>query len=77
MQVRDGVCPKYESSQARITAACAVERCLTEVCLIWPTARLLEAHAPAETKRDFVFHLRSLLEHAPSRDRQDVRLLAS
>lgn len=50
-----------------------VERCLAEFCVIWSTARLLEACAPSETKRDFVFHLKAILEHAPARDRLAVR----
>lgn len=74
MQVSDGICPKYRASQERLAATRAVERFLSEVCLIWSTTRLLEACAPVETKKDFVFHLRSILEHAPTRDRQDVSL---
>lgn len=51
-----------------------VERCLAEFCVVWATARLLETCAPPEVKRDFVFHLRPLLEHAPARDRHEVRV---
>lgn len=72
VQVSDHVLPEYESSQARNRATRAVERCLCEVCLVWTTARLLEGCSPPDVKKDFVFHLRSLLEHAPPRDRQDV-----
>ncbi len=53
-----------------------VERCLAEFGLVWSTARLLEVCAPPETKRDFLFHLRPLLEHAPGRDRHEVSSLA-
>ena len=53
-----------------------VERCLAEFSLVWSTSRLLEACAPPETKRDFLFHLRPLLEHAPARDRHEVCALS-
>lgn len=45
---------------------------MAEFGLVWSTARLLEACAPPETKKDFLFHLRPILEHAPARDRHEV-----
>lgn len=74
-QVTAGFSPKYESSHERLLASRGVERCLAEVTLVWSTARLLEATAPPETKTDFIFHLRALLEHAPARDRHEASIL--
>ena len=71
-QVADGFCPRYKTSHGQLLVVRGVERCLAEFGLVWSTARLLEASAPAETKKDFVFHLRALLEHAPARDRHQV-----
>ena len=72
MQVAAGFTPKFRSSRERVVVVRGVERCLVEYCLVWSTARLLETCAPPETKRDFVFHLKALLEHAPARDRLPV-----
>lgn len=66
--------PEFESSYERQVVIRGVERCLAEFGLVWSTARLLEACAPAETKRDFLVHLRPILEHAPARDRHEVGL---
>lgn len=73
IQVGEGFSPRFGSSRDRLVAVRGVERCLAEFCVVWSTARLLEACAPSETKRDFVFHLKALLEHAPPRDRLGVR----
>lgn len=66
----------YNSPRDRLGAMRDVERCLAEFCLVWSTARVLEACAPAEIKREFVFHLKALMEHAPARDRLDVSIHA-
>ena len=58
--------------QTRAAAVSGVERCLSEFCMVWSTARLLEARAAPETRRDFLFHLRALLEHCPARERHEV-----
>ncbi|CAM9474243.1 unnamed protein product, partial [Laminaria digitata] len=73
--VADGFCPKYETSHGQLLVVRGVERCLAEFGLVWSTTRLLEASAPPEAKRDFVFHLRALLEHAPARDRHQSVLI--
>lgn len=72
-QVGERFSPTFGSSRERLVAVRGVERCLAEFCVVWSTARLLEACAPPETKRDFVFYLKALLEHAPARDRLAVR----
>ena len=66
------MCPKYDTNHGQQLVVTGVERCLAECSLVWSAARLLEASAPPETKRDFVFHLKALLEHAPARDRHQV-----
>lgn len=70
--VRDTL-PSYGCIRERAAVIRGVERCLSEFCIVWSTARLLDSHANEETKRDFLFHLRPLLEHAPARDRHEVR----
>ncbi|CAM9985288.1 unnamed protein product, partial [Hapterophycus canaliculatus] len=65
-EVAQGILPKFESAQERLTVIRGVERCVTEFCLVWSTARLLDDGAPSETKRDFVFHLKPILEHSLS-----------
>ncbi|CAM9485102.1 unnamed protein product [Ectocarpus sp. 6 AP-2014] len=74
-QVAQGLVPKFESSYEKLVVIRGVERCLAEFSLVWSTARLLETCAPPETKRDFLFHLRPLLEHAPARDRHESVLV--
>eukprot|EP00752_Nemacystus_decipiens_P004033 g3692.t1 len=64
--------PAYGCIRERAAAIRSVERCLSEFCIVWSTARLLDSHANEETKRDFLFHLRALLEHAPARDRHEA-----
>lgn len=74
-QVAEGVLPKYACIRDRATAIRGVERCLSEFCVAWSTARLLDAGAVSEIRRDFVFHLKALLEHAPACERHEVRTL--
>eukprot|EP00903_Cladosiphon_okamuranus_P013411 g12496.t1 len=73
--VAQGSIPKFDSSYERQAVIRGVERCLAEFGLVWSTARLLEACAPPETKQDFLFHLRPILEHAPARDRHEAVLV--
>lgn len=72
-KVAQGAIPKFDSSYERQAVIRGVERCLAEFGLVWSTARLLDACAPPETKQDFLFHLRPILEHAPARDRHEVK----
>lgn len=73
LQVARDTLPSYGCIRERAAAIRSVERCLSEFCIVWSTARLLGSRADEETKRDFLFHLRPLLEHAPARDRHEVR----
>eukprot|EP00903_Cladosiphon_okamuranus_P006600 g6447.t1 len=67
--------PSFGCIRERAAIIRGIERCLSEFCIVWSTARLLESHANEETKRDFLFHLRPLLEHAPARDRHEAILV--
>lgn len=66
------ILPLYDCTRERAAAIRGVERCLSEFCMVWSTARLLDSHAESATKSDFVFHLKPVLEHTPARDRHEV-----
>ncbi|CAM9187780.1 unnamed protein product [Scytosiphon promiscuus] len=74
-EVARDVLPSYGCMRERAAAIRGVERCLSEFCIVWSTARLLSSHADPATKRDLIFHLRPLLEHAPARDRHEAVLV--
>ncbi|CAM9148932.1 unnamed protein product, partial [Discosporangium mesarthrocarpum] len=73
--IAEGFLPRYNTLRDRTLAVRGVERCLSEVVLIWTTARLLQGSAPVEVNQDFMFHLRTLVEHTPARDRHEVLLV--
>ena len=71
-QVATGELPEYSCIRDKAAVVRGVERCLSEFCMVWSTARLLETRASPETRRDFLFHLKALLEHSPARERHEV-----
>ncbi|CAM9888920.1 unnamed protein product [Ectocarpus sp. 6 AP-2014] len=74
-EVARDILPSYDCTRERAAAIRGVERCLSEFCIVWSTARLLDSHAESATKSDFVFHLKPLLEHTPARDRHEAVLV--